>query len=195
MRRRLFTLCCALSLLCCVATCALWVRSLGHFERVDVRYARWPRADVLHNYYLGFSWYSNTLRLEVVSQSFAPSPADALADRQVRLLRQQDPPGVRWAFLGEDVTRVMNGYPPGFAAGHRPYGTAGMAGDRRNLAVRPWLPALLAAVLPALWTARLIKSRRARRRGFCPACGYDLRASPQRCPECGKPVRAAEGVV
>ena len=47
---------------------------------------------------------------------------------------------------------------------------------------------LLAAGTAVLPTVRAITYFRRRRRslpGFCAACGYDLRASPGRCPECG----------
>ena len=58
----------------------------------------------------------------------------------------------------------------------------------RSLVVPTWLPALLTAAPGTLWAIRSARRRRMRRRrsrGQCVQCGYDLRASPERCPECG----------
>ena len=51
-----------------------------------------------------------------------------------------------------------------------------------------WFIALLAALLPA-WRFGGFKRRRRRSRlahNLCVNCGYDLRASPDKCPECGE---------
>jgi hypothetical protein len=43
------------------------------------------------------------------------------------------------------------------------------------------------AILPLMWIAGSVGRRQENRwrAGLCAACGYDLRATPDRCPECG----------
>jgi hypothetical protein len=52
-----------------------------------------------------------------------------------------------------------------------------------------WLPSSLLVLFGFIAGAQHRRSRRGW--GRCANCGYDLRASPQRCPECGTPVGAA----
>ena len=56
----------------------------------------------------------------------------------------------------------------------------------RTSLVMPYWPLLaLAMPLPTFWLARFFSRRRSHHFGHCLSCGYDLRVTPERCPECG----------
>jgi hypothetical protein len=62
-----------------------------------------------------------------------------------------------------------------------------LPGDNFNFvefSVPYWFCALALAAWPgaAVWR----RARAGKRADLCPACGYDLRATPDRCPECGR---------
>jgi hypothetical protein len=57
-----------------------------------------------------------------------------------------------------------------------------------------WLAAIVFSLLPAFWIWARMGQQSRTRRGCCSRCGYDLRASNDRCPECAAPIPAAVGV-
>jgi len=87
----------------------------------------------------------------------------------------------------------QNPLPRRFGVGHRHLGFAAYTGSARHYLLLPptelwgisvphWFAFLFTALPPLVWF-----SRRAHRQiaGCCTRCGYDLRATPDRCPECG----------
>ncbi len=48
-----------------------------------------------------------------------------------------------------------------------------------------WLPCLLFAATPVYDLTTLHRRRKRKKLGLCVKCGYDLRGSKERCPECG----------
>jgi hypothetical protein len=87
------------------------------------------------------------------------------------------------------------------AAGTRLTGLfSGNSPDYLLVVIPYWFPVAATAIFPLIWLrerSNRIRSRKRAAANLCTSCGYDLRASPGRCPECGAtaPLAAAkEGV-
>ena len=158
--------CAILSLALGVAFCATWlVASAEH------RVQGWVR--VTHEPLPGGS--NVRLRLQGVTLRNGLVEAAWMNIDTSRAVADANPPSAgrsSWFFT------PPGGMPLGVSSG--PAGT--------DVRVPAWLVALLTAALPLAWylrrRARLAREALARA-GHCALCGYDLRASPDRCPECG----------
>jgi hypothetical protein len=47
-----------------------------------------------------------------------------------------------------------------------------------------WIPLAPSGIILLLWIVSRVRGKRPRG-SYCSSCGYDLRATPDRCPECG----------
>ena len=90
-------------------------------------------------------------------------------------------PGVMWFRVASEFRRYEPADPT-FSYVHR------------GLEARYSLLAGLFGVGPAAVATRFLRRRhRTLKTGLCPTCGYDLRATPERCPECGATPAGVKG--
>jgi hypothetical protein len=183
-RRRLFTVASAISLVLCVATIGLWVRS--HMGEAFVRGGRL------------FMLYMEPQDLADFVYLNHFTDADD-GQTRARIAKEMSDPGLVWDHLrraGVDSAawnRLGIEYHRGrysmsvFGSVTRTY-----ALPYRLIAVSLRTPIAAFAILPIAWlAARSIRSIRAKHRARhrrCVVCRYDLRASTGRCPECGTPI-------
>ncbi len=83
--------------------------------------------------------------------------------------------------------RAQPGWEPGWDHNYWQSDSTGTKTSLLVIRLPYWLPVLLFGIAPLWWLIGWDRRRLARRRaaGCCTQCGYDLRASPDRCPECG----------
>jgi hypothetical protein len=190
----LFTLSSALSLLTCVAVCLLWVRSYAAIlsvHRTDVTTPGKSKPD----------WNSKVIKVGWGQLSFdrtitradpaehvtgiKPTGTDGWTVRSVAVRPGwQKPPvgmgtGTFWNHLGFGRVQgngmiTINGVPP-----------PGYSQVTTRYEMPLWLVALVAAGPPVGVIFRRVQITQRVRHGHCLICGYDMRATPDRCPECG----------
>jgi hypothetical protein len=177
--RHVFTLAAALSLLLGVAVGVAWVRSYWWVERVT-----WQRID-------GRPWIESApgrLRIALWVANHANLPESG---RGFRYTRDE----ARYA--GGDEWFLQPLFGDRYAT--RKFGPLLWHTRQPPLShviharviVPFWWIVVGMSILPLTWTIRRLRFRRRKQRGLCPTCGYDLRATPDRCPECGTPAAAA----
>jgi len=84
--------------------------------------------------------------------------------------------------FGRENSRILPPYPLNFSGG----------AGRVACTAPAWAMIIALLILPGFKLRTLIRRGRRIADGKCVRCGYDLRASPERCPECGKVVELAK---
>jgi hypothetical protein len=177
-KRHLFNLLAAASLALGLASTALWFRSFRQYDHIH--------GIVRRNFLLELGSQPNRLYFQIdqLEKDFElPTSVPRFGWHSVPWSGAD----VLWADLPSNV--IFDHWGFALLRGHDvlevPY-VVPMIG----VSTPHWFVATMCYLLFGLVAYHALKLRTRHRLGLCPMCGYDLRATPDRCPECGTAVPA-----
>src|SRR5205814_2367741 len=139
-------------------------------------------------------WIRNAWKGDTFGWHHPPSLISATFDHgELTLMSFRLPPSRREppsGFYHEESPIGFYGWEPplGFSYGRGAIPVPGGKADLRWLTLPYWAIFASSAILPFIAARKRWRSRQRRLRTIgarCPNCNYDLRATPDRCPECG----------
>ena len=186
-RRCLFSIFAAVSLFFCLGTAVIWARSYwtGNFLRWVHRSPDSARIRIVECI-VGSTRGGLTIGVRHLA---APSDSANLRD-----YLYWHPPGFQfeqWSLMTAQSTsnyllKPTNSAPLGFQFASRSGRYQTTDYWEHWAAIPYWFPTSVFAIIPLWGLMHSLKRRRAKHLGRCANCGYDLRATPDRCPECGQ---------
>jgi len=177
MNRRIFTVMSVTLLLVCVVVALMWARSYMQLDRATLK--------VRNTSFFLYSWLGEVaIGLDINMPPSFGSPDSVWIRRSARRNTRRFITKCDRHALGFGIKRDVMAYTTGDPNNPR------LITPTRDFIVFPyWFAVLLTAVLTALFFLKRYRARRPP--GLCPNCFYDLRASKDRCPECGTPIPAS----
>lgn len=194
MIRRLFTILSAVSLLLCVGGVGFLARQRFAFDRFAWRHGQYDdRLELRGQFLWELSSADGRIRVarcryDSIGDDPFPGWTNGLAHESSDLDAGLP---ARPLFSGDAREQVRYG-PDALLITQENHSPRTLRDHRERvvtMSVSLWLAIPALAILPTWWLLR--HPRRTRRdraaNGLCLHCGYDLRATPGRCPECGVP--------
>jgi hypothetical protein len=190
-----------LSLACSLFAIVLWLRGYVVIDRFTYASARLHRAVAgggglfLESFTLvreDGNWRNPAAPTTRTTQHYStwPPARRSLADPRLQVVASYERPVLLQAAWGPDLNRALPHLTNLTVPRQQTFDN--VTGAKTTYALvghRLWLPywllTLTTAALPAGRLLAHLRRRRRAARNTCATCGYDLRATPDRCPECG----------